>query len=170
MPYPVAALNALSSEQASELFLSCCGSKRWVQGMVAARPFSDMRHLKETATQLWWSLGENDWLEAFAAHPKIGEKKAAAHQSNTAQAWSAQEQKSMEQSSQQVTDELATLNKRYHQQFGFIFIICATGKSSQEMLATLKKRIQNDRPTEIKNAANEQLAITQLRLEKGIIP
>jgi OHCU decarboxylase len=159
-------LNSLTSVAANEEFLKCCGSMRWADQMSVARPFGDFDHLTKEADLIWWSLAEEDWLEAFHAHPKIGERKAAAEQSKQAQSWSAQEQAGVANAARGILDELARQNREYEARFGFIFIVCATGKSPEEMLTILQSRIGNDRPDELLIAAEEQRKITRLRLEK----
>ena len=159
-------LNEISTAEAETEFLKCCGSRRWAREMTAARPFSDVAELLSKADNFWWSLSESDWLEAFRAHPKIGEKKAAAAQSAQAAGWSAQEQAGVAHASAATTNELARRNREYEDRFGFIFIVCATGKSSEEMLAMLNARMTNDPETELRTAAEEQRKITHLRLEK----
>ncbi len=159
-------LNKLPSEDAQAEFLKCCGCKSWARAMTKARPFENANHLLNEADRIWWSLDPADWLEAFRAHPKIGEKKAAAAQSEQAQNWSAQEQSGTQNAPADTMLLLAEGNRKYEQRFGFIFIVCATGKSSEEMLAVLNNRLGNDRDTEIRTAAEEQRKITRLRLEK----
>ena len=159
-------LNELTRADAESELLKCCGSRRWAQIMAGARPFVDFSELLSKADDLWWSLGDADWLEAFRAHPKIGEKKAATAQSKEAQNWSAQEQSGVANASVQTISELAQRNREYEDRFGFIFIVCATGKSSDEMLAIINARIDNDNETELRRAAEEQRKITRLRLEK----
>ena len=134
--------------------------------MTAARPFANVDELLTKADSTWRSLSSEDWLEAFRAHPKIGEKKAAAAQSEEARKWSAQEQSGISDAAAETMAALAAGNRDYEQRFGFIFIVCATGKSSEEMLAILQARLQNDAETEIAVAAEEQRKITRLRLEK----
>src|SRR6266567_6564430 len=135
-------LNKLPSEDAQAEFLKCCGCKSWARAMTKARPFENANHLLNEADRIWWSLDPADWLEAFRAHPKIGEKKAAAAQSEQARAWSAQEQSGVADASSQTKDELDRLNREYEDRFGFIFIVCASGKSSEEMLSVLNDRMQ----------------------------
>ena len=159
-------LNTLSAHQAEADLLKCCGSLRWAQAMVAARPFARPEDLFESADTTWWSLSGPDWLEAFRAHPKIGEKKAAATQSEQARNWSAQEQSGTATASAGTVSALAAANEAYERRFGFIFIVCATGKSSEEMLTMLNERLANERETELRIAAEEQRRITRLRLEK----
>lgn len=159
-------LNNLSSRDAAAEFLKCCGCRNWASAISAARPFANVEELLTTADSTWRSLGSEDWLEAFRAHPKIGEKKAAAAQSQAAQKWSAQEQSGVNDAANETMAALAEGNQDYEQRFGFIFIVCATGKSSEEMLAILQARLQNDAEAEIAVAAEEQRKITRLRLEK----
>ena len=126
--------------------------------MVAQRPFHNLNHLLETAARTASELTIDDWMEAFAAHPKIGDRRG----SN----WSKQEQSGTSSGSTQTLDELAQLNQKYLDQFGFIFIICATGKSADEMLAALRQRLGNTPAIELQQAATEQRLITQIRLRK----
>ena len=159
-------LNELPSAAATSEFLKCCGSKRWARMMTEARPFANAGELFGRGDEIWWSLSEADWLEAFRAHPKIGEKKAATAQTEQARAWSAQEQSGMTSAPSATVAELAQKNSAYLNKFGFIFIVCATGKSSEQMLEILKSRLSNPADIEIRAAAEEQTKITRLRLEK----
>lgn len=159
-------INELSPQQAEAEFLKCCGSTAWAKAISAARPFSNSDDLSSKADEIWWNLDEEDWLEAFRAHPKIGEKKAAAAQSAEAQKWSAQEQSESESGAAETKTALAEGNREYERRFGFIFIICATGRSAEEMLAALNGRLSNDPETELRVAAEEQRKITELRLQK----
>jgi OHCU decarboxylase len=161
-------LNTLPSEEAEEELLQCCGSSRWVQQMVKCRPYSQLETMLASANDIWWSLAPADWTEAFRSHPKIGEKKAAGSISDQSRQWSGQEQAGVRNASRETVDSLAKLNQAYEQKFGFIFIICATGKSSDEMLAALRKRLENDPVTELPIAAAEQSKITELRLKKMV--
>ena len=138
--------------------------------MVGGRPFKTFDELLAEAERVWHSLSEADWLEAFRAHPKIGEQKAATTQSADAEKWSAQEQSGVAAASTQTLKELAERNQEYEDRFGFIFIVCASGKSSEEMLALINERMHNDPETEIRVAAGEQSKITRLRLEKLLNP
>jgi OHCU decarboxylase len=156
----------LDLELAEAEFLKCCGSRNWAQRMVAARPFSDLNDLITKADSVWWSLDSESWLEAFHSHPKIGEKKAAAPTAVAAQQWSEDEQSGIRNSARQTLDELADLNRAYEEKFGYIFIVCASGKSSEEMLAILHGRLKNNAAEELRIAAAEQAKITQLRLRK----
>lgn len=159
-------LNALGQVEAAEGFLKCCGSARWAKRMADQIPFSDFRQLSSEADRIWWSLEEKDWLEAFRHHPKIGEKRAAAAQSKDAARWSEQEQGGTSTADEELLAELAALNRAYEERFGFIFIVCASGKTTDEMIALLKERLRNDDETEVRVAAEEQRRITHLRLRK----
>jgi OHCU decarboxylase len=162
----MASLNSLSPSQAEEEFLKCCGSKNWARQLTSARPFASLNELFAEAERVWWSLDSQDWLEAFHSHPKIGEKKAAAPTAVEAQQWSEDEQSGIRDSAQQTLDALAKLNQTYEEKFGYIFIVCASGKSSEEMLAILRDRLKNNPADELRIAAAEQAKITQLRLRK----
>jgi OHCU decarboxylase len=159
-------LNGLPSSEATNEFSKCCGSRGWARSMTESRPFETMEQLNARASEIWWSLDRNDWLEAFRSHPKIGGSKAAQKGSEQARAWSGEEQSGVKNASEQVLDELASLNKQYEEKFGFIFIVCASGKSSDQMLAILKSRLINDAETEMRIAASEQEKITEIRLRK----
>ena len=159
-------INSIPSEQAQAEFLKCCGSKRWAAKMTAERPFENVEEMVTTADHIWWALESTDWLEAFDSHPRIGEKRAAAQVAPESLSWSETEQSGSRSSTQQTMEELAQLNRQYQEKFGFIYIICATGKSAEEMLAILRDRLDNDPATELRNAATEQAKITTLRLNK----
>lgn len=159
-------LNSLPSTEAVKELLQCCGSTRWAKQITEARPYSTPEALFASANEIWWSLDRNDWLEAFRSHPKIGEKKAAEPVSTQAHQWSGQEQSGVATASEETVDSLATLNRAYEEKFGFIFIICATGKTSGEMLSALRERLEHDAVNELPIAAAEQSKITVLRLKK----
>jgi OHCU decarboxylase len=164
--HDLAWLNSLNAEEAAKEFRQCCGSRRWAEQVSNDRPYSTLDALITHADQIWWSLTPDDWLEAFRSHPKIGEKKASDKTSAQSSQWSGQEQAGVSSASQDTVNSLASLNRAYEQKFGFIFIICATGKTSEEMLAALKERLQHDSDTELRLAAAEQAKITELRLKK----
>ena len=164
--HDLASLNSLPAAEAAKELLQCCGSKRWAAKMVETRPFNTLAELITHANEIWWSLDRDDWLEAFRSHPKIGEKKAADSVSAQSKAWSGQEQAGVNTASTETTNALATLNHAYEQKFGFIFIICATGKTSDEMLSALRERLEHDEAEELPIAAAEQSKITELRLKK----
>jgi len=159
-------LNSLPSRGAERELLKCCGSNNWARLMVAERPFLSLNKLLDSADQIWWSLEPRDWLEAFHSHPKIGEKKAAAATAAEAQRWSEDEQSGTRNAAPETMAALAELNREYEEKFGYIFIVCASGKSSEEMLRILRQRLGNELDEELRSAAAEQAQITQLRLRK----
>jgi 2-oxo-4-hydroxy-4-carboxy-5-ureidoimidazoline decarboxylase len=161
-------LNIATSEDAATEFLKCCGSQRWAQRMVINRPYLSLEDLCLKAADLWWDIPAEDWLEAFSSHPKIGGKKAASAVSQQSKAWSGQEQASIQQAAEETLQELAQLNEEYEKKFGYIYIVCATGKSSEEMANILKTRLMNAPDDELIAAATEQAKITELRLRKMI--
>ena len=167
--HDLAWLNSLTADDAAKELRQCCGSSRWAEKMSNDRPYSTLDALVTHADQLWWSLSPDDWLEAFRSHPKIGEKKATDQVSAQSQQWSGQEQAGVSSAPQDTFASLAELNRAYEEKFGFIFIICATGKTSDEMLAALKERLANNSDTELRLAAAEQAKITGLRLKKLLI-
>jgi OHCU decarboxylase len=157
-------LNALPPAEAEAAFLACCGSQVWARHMTDGRPYADTAELLETADRIWWSLEPADWQEAFAAHPRIGERKVMGE--GRFHRWSEQEQAGAASSEAAVLAELAEANRIYDERFGHIFIVCATGKSAGEMLGLLRSRLDNDPDTELCVAAEEQRKITRLRLLK----
>lgn len=159
-------LNDLPAADAEAVFLECCGSTAWARRMAEGRPFPMLEDLFKTAEDIWFSLSKADHLEAFAAHPQIGSKKAAPSQSARAANWSSGEQSGMAEAADTVRSELAELNSLYQAKFGFIFIVCASGKGSDEMLAICKARLGNSAETELHIAAEEQRKITEIRLAK----
>jgi OHCU decarboxylase len=159
-------LNSLPLAEARAEFLKCCGSTRWAEEVAARRPYASADGLEETAERVWWELSSADWLEAFRAHPKIGERKAAAAVSEQARGWSEREQAGAAGARADTRQALAEGNRAYEERFGFIFIVCATGKTADEMLALLEARLGNERATELRVAAEEQSKITRLRLRK----
>lgn len=161
-------LNSLSADEAEVEFRKCCGSTGWARHLANSRPFATLAELITKADDVWWLLKPNDWLEAFRCHPKIGERKAAAETSLEVQEWSEQEQAGVGNAARATTQALTELNQEYEQKFGYIYIVCATGKSSEEMLSILRERLKNDPDTELRTAAGEQAKITQLRLKKLI--
>ncbi len=161
-------MNVLPTNEAEKELLKCCGSREWAARVIAARPFNSVNDLILKADQIWWSLEPRYWLEAFHSHPKIGEKKPAAATAAEAQKWSADEQSGTRDSAAETMAALAELNREYEERFGFIFIVCASGKSSEEMLSILRHRLSNSREEELQIAAAEQAEITQLRLRKLI--
>ena len=148
-------LNVLPDDVAVAEFRQCCGSTRWADAMDRAMPFPSIGQMAEKADEIWRSLDPADWLEAFAAHPRIGER-SSAH--------SLAEQRRALSASDAVRDTLTRYNRDYEIRFGHIFIVCATGKSAEEMLAILVDRMTNVPEDELRIAAEEQRKITGLRL------
>jgi OHCU decarboxylase len=159
-------LNAVSSERASQLLGACCGCQRWVTRMIEARPFESKDAVLAEADRIWNALPRRDWLEAFMHHPRIGETNAAAAQDSRAQGWSAGEQAGVATAVDETRAALARVNRAYEQRFGFIYIVCASGKSADEMLNLARERLENDPETELRVAAEEQRKITRLRLSR----
>lgn len=160
------ALNVLDEDAMRAALANCCAALAWVNGMLARRPFADDAAVTASAVEAAAGLGEADWLEAFAAHPMVGDVESLRKKYAATKAIAAGEQSGATGASEATLAELAKLNREYHEKFGFIFIVFATGKSAEEMLAIFKGRIGNTRETELRNAAAEQLKITQLRLAK----
>jgi hydroxyisourate hydrolase len=159
----LAELNALTPEAAGRELARCCGSRKWVEQMTARRPFGSVDQLFGAAEEIWWSLDGSDWLEAFSHHPRIGDREHAA-------GWAKDEQSGTRGASDATLDALTALNHEYEDRFGHVFLICATGKSADEMLAELQRRMENPRGMELNVAAGEQAKIARLRLEKLIDP
>jgi allantoicase len=161
-------LNSLPGNAARNIFLNCCGSTKWCAAMLSQRPFANVHQLLEAAEHACGALDTEDWKQAFAAHPQIGEKNIAAP--GQAQRWSEEEQAAAEAASTEIQGKLRQRNQEYHSRFGYIFIVCASGQSGEKMLAMLEQRVNNDPTTELKVAAGEQRKITKLRLQKLVNP
>jgi OHCU decarboxylase len=159
-------LNELPPDEAVSSFLDCCGSRAWARAMTKARPFATTDDLISKAESIWHGLGAGDWLEAFAAHPKIGAKKATRAQAERSAEWSKGEQAGMDATTHTVREDLAEANRLYEERHGHIYIVCATGKSAGEMLEICRERLGNTAETELSIAAEEQRKITEIRLRK----
>lgn len=159
----LAELNKLPRYRAEEEFLKCCGSKGWARAMARRRPFASFERLMQAAAEIWWRLDAADWMEAFRAHPRIGERTVPV--GTAPQTWPAREQSGMSRATATVASALQEGNQQYLAKFGFIFVICASGKTAEEMLASLRSRLANPPEQEIRVAAEEQNKITRLRLE-----
>ena len=163
-------LNALDDDAAARELLRCCGSSRWARAMAAARPFAGAEVMATASDTIWSSLDRADWLEAFAAHPKIGETSGSGASGGSGGAgrsgWARQEQAGVAGAAEQTRRRLADANRDYEARFGYIFIVCAAGKTAQEVLALLGRRLRHDADEELRIAAEEQRKITQLRLRK----
>lgn len=161
-------LNALPEAQAAEALQKCCAAAAWVNGMVERRPYENFAQLNAAAQAVWSTMGESDKLEAFSAHPQIGNVETLRAKFANTKTIAAGEQNSVREADESVLQALASSNTAYLEKFGFIFIVFASGKSAAEMLSLLQQRINNSREEELQNAAAEQLKITQLRLRKLI--
>lgn len=168
-------INELPDDEARAAFERCCGSSAWAERMCAGRPYRNRAGIFAAAERAADKLRRADWLESFAHHPRIGERAAvrtgapapsAGSGPASSAAWAGEEQRGAAQAPQATLDALAEGQRAYEEQFGYIFIVCATGKSADQMLALLRARLANDPDTELVNAAREQRAITRLRLEK----
>jgi 2-oxo-4-hydroxy-4-carboxy-5-ureidoimidazoline decarboxylase len=159
-------INTWTDDEAIESFTRCCGSRRWSDLMARARPYDSAAVLLETAARTWWGLSKDDWLEAFGAHPRIGEIDALRARFASTAAWASREQAGALGASEDVLNELAIGNRQYEARFGYIFIVYATGKTAEEMLELLRQRLSNEAEAEIKLAASEQMKITLIRLER----
>ncbi|MET0340745.1 MAG: 2-oxo-4-hydroxy-4-carboxy-5-ureidoimidazoline decarboxylase [Polyangiales bacterium] len=167
MTAPHTFLNEASEPAAVALLARCCGATRWVHGMVLRRPFASTDALLDAADDVWRALGTNDQLEAFTHHPRIGDDLAALRATFASTAdLSGAEQSGVEGASDAVLEALRDANEAYFARFGYIFIVCATGKTAPEMLALLRARLGNPPAEEISIAAAEQAKITRLRLQK----
>lgn len=162
-------INAMTSSELDRQLTICCGSKAWVKEMVKRAPFQSKQDLMEASDQVWFALSEKDWLEAFSHHPKIGDVKSIAEKFASTKHLASSEQSGVQAASKEVIEELAEKNKLYEEEFGFIFIICATGKSAGQMLVAITDRLDNKRKDEVFIAATEQSKITKLRLEKLLL-
>ncbi len=162
----IAELNKLPADQARGLLVDCCGSSKWVNEMIARRPFKSRDAVLKSADETLDILEREDWLEAFSHHPRIGEKSGDKPQGERGSAWSSTEQSGIDPSAANVQEQIAAANAEYERRFGYIYIVCASGRSADEMLTIARERLKNDPEKELKVAAKEQRKITRLRLEK----
>jgi 2-oxo-4-hydroxy-4-carboxy-5-ureidoimidazoline decarboxylase len=167
MRLPLAQWNEADSESAVNAMLACCGAQKWAAAMIAHRPIADEPALHDLANRTWESMNEADWMEAFACHPRIG-KRRASHASSQSSTWSQQEQSSVNTAAERILARLAEGNARYEEKFGFTYIVCATGKSPEEMLSILDHRLSSDRVSEMREAAEQQRQIIHIRLRKWL--
>ena len=161
-------LNQLDQQDAQARLTQCCGAERWVTRLLEQRPFASVEQLRQAADEIWWALDPQDWCEAFTHHPKIGDMASLRTKFVSTQTWAAGEQASVREASETILTQLAQGNVAYEQKFGYIFIVCATGKSAQEMLVLLEQRLPHSPELELKIAAEEQRKITQIRLGKWL--
>jgi 2-oxo-4-hydroxy-4-carboxy-5-ureidoimidazoline decarboxylase len=146
--------------------LACCGSHAFAEAIVQARPYADINSLLAKADAVWWSLAETDWLEAFACHPRIGEP--AKDTSRQFSAWSAEEQSAARVAAESILQSIARKNRDYESRHGFIYIVCANGRSADDLLVTLDRRLHNSTEAELREAAEQQRQITALRIRKWL--
>ncbi|HRH36175.1 MAG TPA: 2-oxo-4-hydroxy-4-carboxy-5-ureidoimidazoline decarboxylase [Catalimonadaceae bacterium] len=158
--------NQLDEQKAFDALFSCCGSSDWARQLLAKRPFNNLDALKKESDLIWLFSKEPDWIEAFSHHPKIGDKASLETKFAKTKTWAAGEQSGVDGADSDVIAELAKANADYERKFRFIFIVCATGKSAEEMLKMLKTRLNNKREQELLIAMTEQNKITHIRLDK----
>jgi len=161
----VEGLNRMPATEAGERLRDCCGSSRWVELLVAERPFGGPDELYSAADRVWRGLALPDWEEAFAHHPRIGERAAARPLAEQATRWSLGEQRSAA-ANEAAGPALAAANVEYERRFGRIYIVCAAGRTADQLLDDLERRLDNDPARELAIAAEEQRKIIQLRLRK----
>jgi 2-oxo-4-hydroxy-4-carboxy-5-ureidoimidazoline decarboxylase len=162
----IESFNSLTDSEAFKEFEMCCGATNWVKRIIASRPIDSKGALLKVAEEIWFSLKSEDWLEAFTHHPKIGDIESLREKFHNTKSISENEQLGVNDASENTLKNLAKSNQLYEDKFGFIFIVCATGKSGDQMLTLIKMRLNNNAKIEMQNAAKEQNKITQLRLEK----
>jgi len=159
-------LNNSDAEAARPELIRCCGSGRWADNVLAGRPYSTKDDLFRASDKIWQGLDRADWLEAFSHHPKIGDVNSLREKFASTSTWAEGEQKGVQSADDSTLNGLAKGNSDYEKKFGYIFIVCATGKSAAEMLALLNARLPNGEGDEIMVAMQEQNKITRIRLEK----
>jgi len=159
--------NQLPANAAESEILPCCGSRAWAAALARRRPLANEEALLAASNEVWRSLREPDWLEAFRSHPRIGESVTPTSSRHSA-AWPSQEQQKVADAADAVKIALAESNREYERRFQHIFIVCATGKTAAEILAILERRLHNDAATELHEAAEQQRQITQIRLRKWL--
>lgn len=159
-------LNTLPRQQLKEELAKCCGSSAWIDRMLPFFPAEDLVEVLEDAEEQWFLCSEADWKQAFAQHPRIGDIESLQKKFASTAEWAMGEQGGIKTATQQTLATLAEANKKYEEKFGYIFIVCATGKSANEILTLLETRLQNSPEVEIEIAADEQNKITKLRIEK----
>lgn len=156
--------HAADAAIARAALLQCCGSKQWAERMLARRPFHNHKTLLSVAESVWWTLEPADWLEAFSAHPRIGNQNTTGEKKLSD--WCSQEQSELNSAADPILEQLAKGNQDYEQRFGWIFLVNATGKTAPAMLDLLHVRLKNESAEELRVAAGEQAEITKLRLNR----
>ena len=159
-------LNQLPIAGLKEVLLTCCGSTTWVNDMAKMFPVENKESLFKHAEIVWFACSESDWREAFTHHPKIGDINSLREKFASTKNWAEGEQSGVSTASRSILEMLAEGNQFYEEKFGYIFIVCATGKSAEEMLEILESRLLNSPEDEIRIAMQEQHKITKIRLEK----
>ena len=159
------AWNAMPPAEAEAHLLACCGSRQWAAAMSRQRPFASGATLMEAAHTVWFSLAAEDWLEAFAGHPRIGERPAA---ETASLASSEREQAVAQQTLSAVAQRLLTANRLYEERFGFRYIVFASGRSAPELVAVLEERLTHTREEELQEAARQQHRITLRRMQEWL--
>lgn len=160
--------NRLSHQDVVNDILPCCGSRAWAESMAAKRPVPDEVSLLAASDEAWCKLSQSDWLEAFRSHPRIGESCADRSATAKSSAWSAREQRDVTAANGAVKAALAAANREYEERFGRIFLVCAAGKSAEEILEILRRRLHNSDHAELQEAAEQQRQITQIRLKRWV--
>lgn len=158
--------NALSTDEAVKDLMRCCGARRWASQLAARRPFHTLDAVVRLADEIWARMDRVDLIEAFSHHPKIGDVASLRTKFASTSQWASGEQSGVQAAGEDVLQRLADGNKRYEEKFGYIFIVCATGKTAPEMLDLLEARLKNRPADELRIAAGEQAKITRLRLCK----
>jgi 2-oxo-4-hydroxy-4-carboxy-5-ureidoimidazoline decarboxylase len=160
--------NELDPVTAASEILPCCGSEVWATSLASARPIADESSLLHTSATIWRNLPEQSWQQAFDSHPRIGQQHSQRQASERSLRWSAQEQSAATSTEDSTKQALAKANRRYEEKFHRIFIVCANGRSSTEILSILESRMNNDPITELREAAEQQRQITELRLHRWL--
>ena len=160
--------NGLPQEEAAREIVACCGSGTWATKMASKRPIQNEVSLLAVSDEIWRTLSEENWQEAFRSHPRIGDSPSNKFGPAQSSVWSEQEQQKAATADEAVKMALKWGNREYEQKFGRIFIVCATGKSASEILEILRRRLHNDDATELQLAAEEQRQIMHIRLKKWI--
>ena len=160
--------NSLDPDSAAQEILPCCGSRAWATALAAKRPISEEPALLAASSTIWLALPEEAWHEAFNSHPRIGEQKAQTHATAASLRLSAQEQAAALSADEAAKLTLREANRLYEEKFGRIFIVCASGRSAEEILRILERRMNNDAPAELREAAEQQRQITELRLQRWL--
>lgn len=163
-------LNSMEPVAAFDVLYGCNASVRWIEQMVMLRPFESLEQVVSLSDEIWQGLSMPDFLQAFEGHPRIGDVESLKEKFASTKAWASNEQSGMAVANNKMIERLAQANLEYEARFGFIFIICATGKTAEEMLDALEARLINPLPIELPIAAAEQAKITTLRLQKLLAP